>query len=374
MTQHAIAPRALSRPSRLSRLLPCLLARQPGAALALIVGAAVLGVPVASAERPQTSTKVKVSWPVTSAPAGTAVAVTGTLTDSVRKKRKVRLEQKTGSGWLTVDSAKASRRSGDVSLTVPTDWFYTSKLRVVTPRIRSAAGDASKAQKVSVVPAYVPAGSPDAWQPISRKYTYRFNPCQRITYRVNATGAPVGAVEAVAAATAQISQATGIRFADQGTTDAVPGSKKRWPKHTGLVVAWTHPDGTSWPLAGPEAARGGPVKTVWGRSRRSTRENGHRLVLTRAAGVVVDTTQPMATYDGTVRLLMHEIGHTMGLGHGTDAAQIMEAHSDLENLPTQWGAGDLAGLAKVGLQQGCVTAQYARDAVLAPVPVLDPAP
>ena len=76
----------------------------------------------------------------------------------------------------------------------------------------------------------------------------------------------------------------------------------------------------------------------------------------------------MATYDGTVRLLMHEIGHAMGLGHGTDAAQIMEAHSDLENLPTQWGAGDLAGLAKLGLQQGCVQAQHARDGAVAPMP------
>jgi hypothetical protein len=54
-----------------------------------------------------------------------------------------------------------------------------------------------------------------------------------------------------------------------------------------------------------------------------------------------------------VRILMHEIGAVLGLGPVTSRDQRM--NEDVYDVDVaQWGAGDLAGLRKVGLVEGCV--------------------
>ena len=52
---------------------------------------------------------------------------------------------------------------------------------------------------------------------------------------------------------------------------------------------------------------------------------------------------------------LHEIGHLVGLGHVTDKDEIM-SRTPLESS-SSFGEGDLAGLAKVGVSQGCRDSQ-----------------
>ena len=52
--------------------------------------------------------------------------MTGTVKDKGKQKRTVVLEQKIASGWRKVDKVRSSR-SGAYGITVPTDWFYSTK-------------------------------------------------------------------------------------------------------------------------------------------------------------------------------------------------------------------------------------------------------
>jgi hypothetical protein len=49
---------------------------------------------------------------------------------------------------------------------------------------------------------------------------------------------------------------------------------------------------------------------------------------------------------------MHEIAHAAGLDHTMSRAQVM--YPVMQPGLARFGAGDLAGLAKVGARQGCI--------------------
>ena len=93
--------------------------------------------------------------------------ISGTVKDKGKQKRTVVLEQKIASGWRKVDKVKSSR-SGAYAISVPTHWFYSSKLRTRVVRTRKFRGDTSRARRMSVVPAYVPLGSASSWRPLGR--------------------------------------------------------------------------------------------------------------------------------------------------------------------------------------------------------------
>ena len=65
------------------------------------------------------------------------------------------------------------------------------------------------------------------------------------------------------------------------------------------------------------------------------------------------------------QVLMHELGHTLGLDHpsGLDKAQIMFPETTYKEA--RWGAGDLAGLRRLGSASGCFP--KAKASVAAPI-------
>jgi len=58
-----------------------------------------------------------------------------------------------------------------------------------------------------------------------------------------------------------------------------------------------------------------------------------------------------ATYRG--ELLLHELGHVMGLNHAQSSTQIMYPLL-LARTRAAYGSGDLAGLARLGRATGCI--------------------
>ena len=304
-----------------------------------------------AAERPRRTT-TSAAFTATTAVLGSPVGVSGVVQDRAKGRRVVVLQQRTASGWRKVDRARTAS-DGTYALAVPTDWFYSSKMRVLAPRTRRAPADASRATRVTVVPAYVPTGSPDAWSPIRKRPTYRVNPCQTVTYRINAAQGlpdPASAVSASHNALAAVSQATGVRFRYVGDTATVPGGKGRWPRRTDLVIAWAKPSETTWRIGGGTAARGGAAASRWARDAR-----GRRIAEMYRSAVVVDSTNPYVDVTNATQLLQHELGHVMGLGHVSAAGEHMDDDGGGYDVPAlQWGAGDLTGFRKVGLMAGCI--------------------
>ncbi|WP_056924685.1 matrixin family metalloprotease [Nocardioides sp. Soil805] len=319
-----------------------------GVATTALVAGLLAGAP-ADAGRPA-RTKTTASWSSTSTVRDTPVSVTGTVKDRVRGRRTVRLQLRTASGWRTQEKARTTS-AGDYSFAVPTWWTRSAKVRVLAARTGRARADATRAQRVTVVEPYAAGGDPAAWAHIS-SYPVRLNPCQRLTYRVNAAQGlpdPATAETLSHAAIARISQATGVEFRYLGPTGAVfQGGGGSVPKDTDVLISWATDAETALDIGPGTAGRGGAGKAVWGRDAR-----GRRIALARNAGVVIDSQTPYMDASAALHVLMHELGHAMGLGHVSDPAQVM--HPASYDVPDyQWGAGDLTGFEKVGTMAGCV--------------------
>lgn len=175
----------------------------------------------------------------------------------------------------------------------------------------------------------------------------RFNPCQTVQYVVNPDGAPAGGLTAVNQAIGAISQATGIQFASAGITSETGGAERpnyqpsygqTWAP---VLIAWKHlgkADGADHGFAGV----GGPQAPVLA---GTTYEYVSGFVLMNADDPVpANLLRP---------ILMHELGHVMGLDHVSLPQDIMDPAGTVTPNQT-WGPGDLAGLQKVGKAAGCL--------------------
>lgn len=166
---------------------------------------------------------------------------------------------------------------------------------------------------------------------------------------------PAGALADLQAAVAKVAAASGLAFVYDGPTTVVP--TKAWldagGSASGIVVAYAGADQSD--LYGEDAdGEGG-----WWESGTST--NGSQWVWQIMRGFVVLDPAKTAVYtagfgSGATRgaLLMHELGHAVGLGHAADQADVMFPVLSASSHAA-WGPGDLRGLALVGKGAGCIT-------------------
>lgn len=179
-----------------------------------------------------------------------------------------------------------------------------------------------------------------------------YDPCRPIRYVVRAAGSPAGSMELVHQAVQRVSDATGLQFIYEGTTREQPTEKRssyqperygeRWAP---VLIAWSDPD-HSPALAGPTiglggsgwASRGGVSAYVSGQIELDTPQ--FRQLLGAPAGK-----------DAARAIIMHELGHLIGLDHVDDPHQLMYAQASHDIL--EFADGDLSGLSLLG-QGECV--------------------
>ena len=151
-------------------------------------------------------------------------------------------------------------------------------------------------------------------------------------------------------AVARVQAATGLRFINDGTTTEAPTKDreryqpKRYEQHrwAPLLIAWSNE--TAYPeLAGYIAGLGG--------SDAMYTPDQHLVYVT--GQLVLDGTQLSSglTPDrGTVRaIILHELGHVIGLDHTSDRTQVMFSESEFN--VRDYGVGDLRGLHLLGTQR-----------------------
>ncbi|GAA0475987.1 hypothetical protein Ade02nite_42270 [Paractinoplanes deccanensis] len=222
-------------------------------------------------------------------------------------------------------------------------------LVVLQPGVAQAAGNAKAYKLMS--------------QTGGRGAVARWNPCAGpIDYRVNLARSPKSSLPEVKQAVANVAKATGLTFRYAGTTSAVPAANKgfsgTYPAGTEIVIAWAAPgvQSSMLPRTTTTAGMGGYLArsayTASGAPAWSMSQG--RVVLNAAIAARMARGFGAGRGGTTGQLLMHEIGHAVGLDHPTIADKYEIMYPVLTTKKATWGAGDLTGLRLVGRSAGCL--------------------
>jgi hypothetical protein len=193
-----------------------------------------------------------------------------------------------------------------------------------------------------------------------KKIVTRWNPCRAHTYKVNLAAVPAASRPTMLAETHTamrvLAAKSGIPFAYQGATGEVPQPGSSASQSAEIIIAYTTPAGTGYGLSGSTAGVGGTA------SKWTSTYAGSTPTYTGGiyrGFVVIDTPEALKWTPGFgtgVRrgnLLLHELGHVVGLGHYGNPGLLMNP-SVSSRTPNGFVGGDLAGLAVVGRPAGCI--------------------
>lgn len=183
--------------------------------------------------------------------------------------------------------------------------------------------------------------------PVPPQAFVAYDPCRPIRYFVRPDNAPPGTGQLIQEAVAKVAAATGLQFENGGLTSESPTEPrgmdlsdlydKRWAP---VLIVWSTPE-ESPALAGDVVGAGGS---------KHARTPGHPYVYV-AGRVKLDAPALAGTMQrpngpAHVRaIIMHELGHVVGLDHVDDPHQLMFAEN---NGLTDFADGDRAGLALLG--------------------------
>lgn len=179
-----------------------------------------------------------------------------------------------------------------------------------------------------------------------------------IRYKINPAGQPAR-VKVVRRAVAKVHRATGLTFRYAGRTSYVPQATsqglaaraQRNASGSRFVVAWAREGsgaGSSNLLVPGLEAGVGAVRWQSGTTTQ--------LRITDAAVVLKRGVNLRSGFGPGVslgNLLLHELGHAVGLQHVALPTQIMNPQLS-KQTPAGYASGDKAGLRKVGREGGCM--------------------
>lgn len=181
----------------------------------------------------------------------------------------------------------------------------------------------------------------------------RYNPCEAIHYVIDRSAAPEGAVGDLQDSIRLFEGAMDVDMVFDGFTEEVASADRRsyQPDRYGkrvwapLLFAWVAPAD----LLQPDDQSVGSAGSAY-----AVNEQGRYVYV---SGVI--------TFNAEARLLngfelgdswgdvaLHELGHIFGLAHVEDDTQVM--YPDVTGGEARLGAGDLAGLERLGRAGGCL--------------------
>ena len=186
----------------------------------------------------------------------------------------------------------------------------------------------------------------------------RWNPCETISYAVNTDGATSSIKPDLHEALARVTRATQIEFVSVGTTEETFLRAYQRMRYRGvirkaeLIIIWVDHGDYQEILRRLHDPRPSIAfaKTMAGLYADQDQYFGGIIVMDAEA-----TSQRGFGHSyahGSV--LLHELGHIMGLDHVKDPDQLMYSGRHPNYGLQDFGAGDLEGLRRIGMDAGCL--------------------
>lgn len=293
-------------------------------AVAALVAMSALLVPVTASAAVPLSARASAQ----SVTVGASLVVSGAAAPGA----KLSVDWRRAGGWQHLRTATADAR-GAFRVTAPTWWLGSRTVRVTE-------GADSQTVSYAVHATYRPGGSATAWKRYAgEKY---WNPCKPITWVFNPRGGYSGSVATIKTAVRYVSEATGIRFVYKGTTRKIAFRDAPSSTSAKLLISWATPKQVP-----------GLSGSVVGSAGTSSGWDGYyqhgQVVLDRSAHLRPGF-HTSGSYDWG-QVMLHELGHIMGLDHTTSRSAIMYKETSFGTH--RYSAGDLAGLRAVGARRSC---------------------
>ncbi|NTV38940.1 MAG: matrixin family metalloprotease [Demequinaceae bacterium] len=173
------------------------------------------------------------------------------------------------------------------------------------------------------------------------------DPCLAVHWLLSNAGMPVGAEPLAQDAVAEIAARTGLVFvfdgftSDQATFDGPLLVRGEGWRYAPMVIGWGT-EAQSSDLGGDTTGVGGARVTPGAYDDREFLRSGTVIIDTSDVKDILTTPAEKAH---TQAVIMHELGHVVGLDHVYNPRELMfPADTHL----TSWGPGDLQGLAAAG--------------------------
>lgn len=218
------------------------------------------------------------------------------------------------------------------------------------PRERPTPGGDRSRSPLGVPPPPPPGGGTHAFTKLQDDGVtpVAYDPCRPVRYVLRQQGMPVGAEPVVHEAVARISEVTGLRFVHDGYSDEPLVVDRpvfqperygdRWPP---VLIGWQTEQEVP-ALAGDVVGQAGSAAVSLG--------DGPRVYVTGTVALDAPQLAPLLDRRGgrevMAAIVLHELGHLVGLAHVDDAGQLM--YPEVQNELTDLAAGDLTGLARLG--------------------------